>query len=164
MPAHISDPISMYLPPFQHSRPKFLVLLRDMLLILKPRKRASVLPGRLGAFFSSSQGPVLDWFSDMDCVAKMVCVCVYVCLWMCVCVCVCVFMDVCVCVCVYTRAHVGVCGHVCVDVWVGGCARVYMWVCVMIRDWIKQACSCNALCIVDLTQKTNAWFTIQCIT
>ncbi|XP_064390018.1 mucin-2-like isoform X3 [Halichondria panicea] len=56
---------------YEHGQPKFLVLLTDMLLILKPRKKTSILPGRLGSFFSSSKGPVLDWFSDMECITKM---------------------------------------------------------------------------------------------
>ena len=53
----------------QHGKPKFVVLLTDILLILKPKKKIkmNMVQGKLG-----SQMPQLDWFSDLGCKAKRV--------------------------------------------------------------------------------------------
>ena len=53
----------------QHGKPRFVVLLTDMLLILKPKKKVkmNMVQSKLGA-----QMPQLDWFSDLGCKAKRV--------------------------------------------------------------------------------------------
>jgi hypothetical protein len=53
----------------QHGKPRFVVLLTDMLLILKPKKKMkmNMVQSKLGA-----QMPQLDWFSDLGCKAKRV--------------------------------------------------------------------------------------------
>lgn len=53
----------------QHGKPRFVVLLTDMLLILKPKKKMkmNMVQSKLGV-----QLPQLDWFSDLGCKAKRV--------------------------------------------------------------------------------------------
>lgn len=53
----------------QHGKPRFVVLLTDMLLILKPKKKVkmNMVQSKLGA-----QMPQLDWFSDLGCKTKRV--------------------------------------------------------------------------------------------
>ena len=53
----------------QHGKPRFVVLLTDMLLILKPKKKIkmNMVQSKLGV-----QMPQLDWFSDLGCKAKRV--------------------------------------------------------------------------------------------